>query len=46
MAVVKLDSFNADYILHNQSIFKMGEENPELKMTGTTHQAIYIVKKD
>lgn len=36
MAVIKLDNFNADYILHNQSIFKMGAENPELKITGST----------
>ncbi|CAM3768070.1 Hypothetical transmembrane protein [Flavobacterium branchiophilum] len=37
MAVVKPDNFNADYILHNQSIFKMGAENSDLKMKGTTH---------
>lgn len=36
MAIVKLDNFNADYIMQNQSIFKMGAENPELKITGTT----------
>ena len=41
MAVVKLNNFNANYILHNQSIFKMGEENPELKITGTTHLSLH-----
>lgn len=41
MEVVKLDSFNADYILLNQSVFKMGTENPELKITGTTHLSLY-----
>ena len=41
MAVVKLDNFNADYILHNQSIFKMGAENPQLKMTGMTNLSLH-----
>jgi hypothetical protein len=41
MAVVKLDSFNTDYILQNQSIFKMGLESPELKMTGITHLSFH-----
>ena len=40
MAVVKLDNFNADYIMHNQSIFKMGAENPQLKMKGTTNLSL------
>ena len=47
MAVVKLDNFNADYILHNQSIFKMGAENPQLKMTGMTYLSLHQeVEKD
>lgn len=41
MTVVKLNNFNADYIMHNQSIFKMGAENPELKMKGTTHLSLH-----
>ena len=41
MAVVKLDNFNADYIMHNQSIFKMGAENPQLKMTGMTYLSLH-----
>jgi hypothetical protein len=47
MAVVKLDNFNADYIMHNQSIFKMGAENPQLKMTGMTYLSLHQeVEKD
>lgn len=41
MAVVKLDSFNTDYIMQNQSIFKMGLENPELKMNCITHLSLH-----
>lgn len=40
MTVVKLNNFNADYIMHNQSIFKMGAENPQLKMTGMTNLSL------
>ena len=47
MAVVKLNNFNADYILHNQSIFKMGAENPQLKMTGMTNLSLHQeIEKD
>ncbi len=41
MTVVKLNNFNADYIMHNQSIFKMGAENPQLKMTGMTNLSLH-----
>ena len=47
MAIIKPDNFNTNYILHNQSIFKMGAENPQLKMTGITNLSLHQeVEKD
>ena len=45
--ITKLDHFKANYILRNQSIFKMGAENPQLKMTGITHLSLHQeIEKD
>ena len=47
MPIIKPDNFNANYILHNQSIFKMGAENPQLKMTGMIYLSLHQeVEKD
>ena len=47
MPIIKPDNFNANYILHNQSIFKMGAENPQLKMTGMTNLSLHQeIEKD
>ena len=48
MAIIKPDNYSADYILQNQSIFRMGAANPVLKMTCTTDLTLHqtVVKEN